>query len=80
MKFTLNVANLGFILDTTLGLLGLAFTEAFTAFTSFTHHNYPFLKPSIRPGMNPEAAATGRPAASTVVECAANCNAVLFNA
>jgi hypothetical protein len=30
--------------------------------------------------MNPNAAATGKPAASSVVECAANCDAVLFNA
>jgi hypothetical protein len=30
--------------------------------------------------MNPNAAATGRPAASIVEECAVNCEAVLFNA
>src|SRR5581483_4481135 len=30
--------------------------------------------------MNPNVAATGKPAASTVVECATNCDAVLFNA
>ncbi len=42
--------------------------------------HYPFLNPNIGPGMNPNAAATGKPAASTEVECTANCYAVSFNA
>ena len=35
-------------------------------------HDYPVFNPNISPGMNSNAAATGKPAASTVVECAAN--------
>ena len=57
-------------------MLGLAPSETFTA---FTRHDYPFFNPNISPGMNPNAAATGRPAASTEVDCAASCDAVLFN-
>ena len=39
------------------------------------------LGPGLIPGMNPKAAATGRPAAASfVVECVENCDAVLFNA
>ncbi len=60
-------------LDATLGLLRLAPFEAVTAFAAFTGSNYPFLNPNKSPGMNPKAAATGKPvAASTVVECVAN--------
>jgi hypothetical protein len=33
----------------------------------------------MRPSINPNPAANGRPAASTVVECGANCDAVLLS-
>jgi hypothetical protein len=42
------------------------------AFTAFTYVNYPLFNPNISPGIKPKAAATGKPAASIVVECAAN--------
>lgn len=58
-------------------MLGLAPSEAFTAFTG---REYPFLNPNISPGMNPNAAATGRPAASTIEEWTANSDAVLLTA
>jgi len=42
--------------------------------------NLVVVNPSISPGMNPNAAATGKPEVSMVVECAANCDAVLLSA
>jgi hypothetical protein len=57
-----------YLSESNLTLVGLAPSVAFTA---FTRSNHPFLSPNISPGMNPKAAATGKPAA-TVVECAAN--------
>ncbi len=41
---------------------------------------YPLFNPNITHGMNPNAAAIAKPAASIVLECVANCDAVLFNA
>jgi hypothetical protein len=43
-------------------------------------HDYPVFNPSIGPGRNQKDATTGRPAVSIVLECAANCDAVLFTA
>ena len=80
MGLLLKLFPLCFILETVDTQQKATITKIMSLFCFVNHRSdHPFLNPNISPGINPKAA-TGKPAASIVVECAANCDAVLFNA